>query len=201
MNKLMAFLVTTSLVTHTSASDISGTYLSAYVGKGIGINKLKSTTALRRDGVEGFEQGASLKLQKDLNTSILGLEGSFFFSNLRGKRWHKFATLQLHETIRKKYGGELCLNLGRKIESSHIYGKFGLNYSKFQFISTQYNYIKNIKGLVVGFGFETPITDNWNWGGEYKHNFFEKINFQVGANQVTCRLVTSQFGLKVNYKI
>ena len=204
-------LLTTMAITSISTgngstpikTDLSGTYIGGKFMYSMGVHKKASSVSLRHDGLQGFEKGGYIKFQKDFQDIVLGLENSFSYSNVEGKRTYRFNYIKVGEKIKKKNDISICLNIGKKFNYPLIYGKIGFDRSKFAFRSYHDKFNKRLKGFIIGIGCELPLSDKWYVGGEYNHIFFEKVSFSdkdIHSNP-KYRINMSNFTGKLSYKI
>ena len=207
MRKLILGLMLALPTITYATSDMSGVYLGVHALRSTGTTHRTNCAGHKfKDGLEGFEKGIHIKIQKDLQNVIkqnivLGVDSAFILANTRGKR--------PFESLKKKNEANIGLIIGTKLNQSLVYTKVGYANSQFNFknINKRFNYTSNkykkrTKGIMMGLGFETPIYANWYAGAEYTYALFERKKFNIKRNEyLHCKMNTANFIGKLSYKI
>lgn len=216
MKKLGIFLTTTMLTTSMAAAAAAGTsdcnrmtgfYLGGNLGYGAGTVKDSDSDGYGHGGLKGLIGGIHLGYQKAFGIVVAGLEGTANLSNTKLSSKNKDDGIIDKTSFKRKHAFGIAARLGVVINNCLIYTKAGYDNAKFSFHESEAkpaSQNKNLHGIVPGIGFETMITNNLMFGGEWTYTFYQgkklvrTIDGDIENDKLKHRI--GDFKLRLSYK-
>lgn len=171
-------------------------WTGCYVGVHVGAGKQSSDRV--SDGgtyggvgaVGGAQAGCNLQWRQ----FVIGVEGEYWASGLRDRRFFQDQFATIEDTSRNRWDGAVSLRSGFAFERAFIYGKLGVVWGKFEYAFDEVNpgnaFSQTTRGdailtgVLIGAGFEYALTDNWTTKFEY--NYIDFGNKIVNFAETTC---------------
>jgi outer membrane immunogenic protein len=159
-------------------------------------------------GIAGGQIGCNYQI----GSYVIGLEAEGFWSGLKnkneyGEAYDEYSYHRLSE-FKNKGGWDVAVRLGYAIDRLLVYskvgwawGKFDASYNEFESIlgghrtwTYQESADANMNGILLGFGTEYALTQNWTIKAEYNFMGFKRQTFSFPWTEVATHDCGCDFG-------
>jgi outer membrane immunogenic protein len=136
----------------------------------------------------GAQAGCNLQWRQ----FVIGVEGEFWGSTLRGRQFDDGISFTNDRFSRNRWDGVISVRSGVAFDRAFVYGKLGVVWGKFDYTrdTTEPDYARTTRGdaiftgVLIGAGFEYALTDNWTTKFEY--NYIDYGNKFATFTDVEC---------------